>query len=179
MRKPTGRVSEIMVDQEPRVPIRVRKGTRADISDVVRINVEAFSPGIMNRLLYPNGMSDEGKSKFAATLTKIVEDAEAGSSDESKPRAHESFLAVAETVGDDAQSRPEVIAFAWWEIWRGPRSEGEWNVTEPVSAYSAEGANDEIMEAFIGGIRAMRRRNMRGDPGVCTWFASYVPSWVS
>jgi hypothetical protein len=121
----------------------------------------------MNKLLYPDGMSDQAKSKFAATLAKIVEDAEAGSSDDSEPKAYESFLAVAETVPEHNQSGPEVIAFAWWETWRQSRSEQEWNVTEPVSAYSAEGANDEIMEAFIGGIRAMRRRNMRGDPGIC------------
>ncbi|OIW34153.1 N-acetyltransferase-like protein [Coniochaeta ligniaria NRRL 30616] len=158
-----------MAGQNQRIPIRVRKGTRADINDVVRINVDAFGPGIMNKLLYPNGMSEEGQSKFAATMAKIVEDAEVGSSDDSKPKSYESFLAVAETVADEDQSTPapEVIAFAWWETWREPRSEEEWDVSEPVSAYSTEGANDEIMEAFIGGIRAMRRRNTRGDPGTC------------
>lgn len=156
-----------MASQKQQIPIHVRKGTRADIDNVVRINVDAFGPGIMNKLLYPNGMSDEGKSKFAATMAKIIEDAEAVSSSNSKLKAYESFLAVAETVPDGEQSSPEVIAFAWWEIWREPRSVEEWHVTEPVSAYSAQGANDEVMEAFIGGIRAMRRRNMRGDPGMC------------
>jgi len=160
-----------MAAQSQQSTIRVRQAARADIDDVVRIHVDAFSPGVMNRLMYPTGMSDDARSKLASTMVKIVEDAETGASDNnSKPKANESFLLVAETgsVGE-GDPRPEVVAFAWWDIWREPRLEEQWNVAQPVSAYTAEGANDEIMEAFIGGIRDMRRRNMRGDPGICEY----------
>jgi hypothetical protein len=156
-----------MASQSRQIPIRVRKATRADIDDIVRVNVDAFGPGVMNKLMYPHGMSDYAKSKFASSMIKIVDDAEASASDDSKPKAKQSFLLVAEIDSAEERSSPEVIAFAWWDVWREPRLEDEWNVPEPVSTDPAEGANDEIMEVFIGGIRAMRRRNMRGDPGVC------------
>ena len=167
-----------MAAQGQKSPIQVREATRADIDDVVRINVDAFSPGIMNRLMYPTGMSDDARSKLASTMVKIVEDAETGAGDSSKPKASESFLLVAETgSAGEGDARPEVVAFARWDVWRELRSEQQWNVVEPVSEYTAEGANDEIMEAFLGGIRGMRRRNMRGDPGICKYLMLALSTW--
>lgn len=156
-----------MADLNPRLPIQVRKATRADIDNIVRINVDAFSPGIMTQLMYPTGMSDDAKSKYRAGVTKLIEEDEANEIDNSKPKPKEAFIVVAETVPGELQTSPEVIAYASWGIWREPRKEEEWNVVEPVSAYTAEGANDDFMEAFMGGIHTLRRRNMKGDPGIC------------
>ena len=165
----TAKSSESMASPTQRLPIRIRKGTRADIDDVVRVENAAFGPGIMSRLMYPNGLSDDSRAKAAASLAKIFDDADVREqgSVSSKPKENESFLVVAETVPEGDESRPEVIAFARWDIWREPRKEEEWNVVEPVSAYTSEGANDEFVEAFLGGIHAMRRRNMKGDPALC------------
>jgi hypothetical protein len=122
----------------------------------------------MNKLMFPNGTSDSSKAKFVASMTKIVDDAEQNaSSEDSKARASESFLLVAETGPTEDHPGGEVIAFASWDVWREPRTEEQWNVAEPLSSYTSEGANDEVVEAFLGGIRAMRRRNMRGDPSIC------------
>jgi hypothetical protein len=157
-----------MSGQSQQTVIRIRKATRADIDDVVRIQADAFAPGIMNRLMYPNGMSEEARSKYGASSLKIVEESEARDAGTfSGPEDPESFLFVAEATPTDEQSRPEIIAFAHWEVYRKPRTEEEWNVREPADSYTSEGVNTEVMVAFIGGIREMRRQNMRGDPSIC------------
>lgn len=162
------------LSQKPQ--ISVRKATRADIDDVVRIYADAFGPGVMDKLMYPNGMTHEAKSKLTTSMIKTVDEAEASGRDDSKPKAKESFLIVAEIDRSEGQCSPEVIAFAWWTVWREPRPEEEWNVPDSPAAYTDEGVNAEVKGAFIGGIHDMRRRNMRGDPGICKCGASCTAS---
>lgn len=156
-----------MASPSQQIPIRVRKATRADIDDVVRVYVDAFGPGVMDKLMYPNGMSEEAKSKLAAPMTETVDNAVASGGDVSKAKAKETFLHVAEADFSEGRSNPEVIAFAWWDIWREPRLEEEWSAPDPPVPSTADGANKEVLEAFMGGIHDMRRRNMRGDPAIC------------
>jgi hypothetical protein len=158
----------------PSQKIRVRKATRADIGHVVRIHEEAFNPGIMNRLLYPNGMTEDVKSKLAAGVAKTFDDAEAvNDGNRSKPKPTETFVMIAEIVPEAGQpgAEPDVIAFATWTIRRESLPEAEWNVPPPMTVERwGEGARLDVVEDFMGGIHAMRRRRMKGDPAMCKHF---------
>jgi len=173
-----------MSSPSQKIPVQVRLATQADVDDLVRINDEAFRPGIISRLLYPNGMPDDAKAKMAAGLAEVIDEVRPGpgASHSSEPKAHENYVVVAEIIPQDEQAKPEVIAFARFEVWRKPRSETEWKAADPLSSPMAEGANNELAEAFMGGIREMRLRNMKGDPSICEYFASYCssgnPQWA-
>ncbi|KAB5518085.1 N-acetyltransferase-like protein [Coniochaeta sp. 2T2.1] len=158
-----------MSSPSQKIPVRVRLATRSDIEDLVRINDEAFSPGIISQLLYPTGMPDDAKTKMAADLAEVIDAAGTGANanHSSEPKAYENYVVVAEIVSQEEQSKPETVAFARFEVWRKPRSETEWKAAESLSSMKAEGANNELMDVFMGGVHEMRLRNMKGDPGIC------------
>lgn len=139
--------------------LRIRSATPSDIDAIVRIQNDAFGPGIMNRLMYPSGPSDAEKAKFATSLHQLIQ-APAGKVDgKFTSELGEAYLIVAQLIDSD-----EVIAFGIWNLFREPRSVEEWNVHVPMTG--EEGTNVEILEDFIGGLHAMRRKWMKGEPGL-------------
>jgi hypothetical protein len=156
-----------MVEQQ----IRIRSAVPADVPAIVDVHFTAFSQGPMTRTLHPGGVSAEARHKFGNSLfpSRPSDFVTAGEAivmvAELVPLSKESALLpeVAATRGAETQ----VIAFAKWTIHRQARREDQWNTEKAFTAEElGEGADVEVFDVFLGGLNRMRRRWMRGDPGI-------------
>ena len=151
--------------QPPRRRIRVRKATLADADALVKIDDDAFASFVMTRLMHPNGFTADAKAKFAASLFPPNR----AHGTPSKPDPRELIVMVAELLPEDPDddSRGEVVAFSKWVVTREPLPESVWNVAEPMTAETVgEGVDLGVFNTFIGGIHAMRRSWVKGDPSL-------------
>lgn len=141
--------------EQPR--IRVRRAVPDDVPDLVRIHFDAFGPGIMNRLMYPDGGSASARASFGKSFFP--------------PSPAGQPVPQVETVTMVAEMLPEeeIVAFAKWRLVKEPLPEETWDAAEePMTAEMlGEGVDVDVYRAFIGDLHRLRKRWMRGDPCVC------------
>jgi len=163
-----------MAASTPRPRIRVREAVPADAPAMVDIHYAAFGPSVMNALMHPGGVTEDARKKFMSSFFPSPDagDKPEGSEQAPKP-GPESISMVAELLRDaeDAPTAaPEIVAFSKWTLHKKERPEEEWNVHKEFTAEMlGEGASVEVVNAFIGGFKALRRKWARGDPhaGMC------------
>lgn len=144
--------------------IRVRKATPADKDAISDIHFDAFDDNVMSQLMYPNGPSDDSKAKFRARLfpdSPPKDDAKNG----------EGFLYVAELLPEDgpADGSGEVVAMAKWTLYREQRPEEEWKTEEFTATRDmfGEGAELDVVNAFIGEMHRVQRDLAKGEASLC------------
>ncbi|KAF3760925.1 hypothetical protein M406DRAFT_358399 [Cryphonectria parasitica EP155] len=167
--------------QKPR--ITVRRATPADAQDLASIHFDAFGPDVMDRLMYPGGVTDSARSQFCKDLFTLPYDinsnkdekpasatgAAATTTTTSSPAA-ENIVMLAELHHPEdgegaANPNPEIVAFAKWELIKEPLPEEKWNVVkEYTSEMLGEGVNVGVYTAFIGDLQRLRRKHLKGDP---------------
>lgn len=158
--------------------IRVRKAVLADADALVKIDDDAFASSVMTRLMRPNGPTADAQAKFAASLFPAA----TADGTPSKPDPRELIIMVAELLPEDPNdhSQGEVVAFSKWVVTREPLPESVWNVAEPFTAETVgEGVDLGVFNTFIGGIHAMRRSWVKGDPSLGEFFLHGVRrAWI-
>ncbi|KAL2137276.1 hypothetical protein VTI74DRAFT_5007 [Chaetomium olivicolor] len=142
--------------------IRVREATPADVDTMVDIHYAAFDDSIMNHLMYPRGISEDSRKKFAA---KILPQPSDGS--ESAGKKGESLLYVAEYLPEGAppDGPGEVVAFAKWLLQREQRPEEEWKADDFTATPETwgEGCDVDVVNAFIGEMTRKQRDHAKGE----------------
>lgn len=156
----------------PASRLRLRPATPADVPELVRIHFSAFGPGVMNRLMHPDGGSASARANFGKSFFPEPKGGAAGP----KPSPVEDIIMVAELVPDagagagagDRGAQPEIVAFAKWKLVKEPLPEEEACAEEaPMTAEQfGEGSNAEVYNVFIGGMHRLRQKWMKGDPGL-------------
>ncbi|KAL1868231.1 hypothetical protein VTK73DRAFT_3793 [Phialemonium thermophilum] len=159
--------------------IRVRDAVPSDVPEFVEIYEAAFGPGVMDRLMYPGGMSQDAKEKFSTGFAGYLLSPEGASAANAKSRSFDDYLKVAELLPDDnGNGGKKVVAFAKWHIRREPQPEEVWNVQREATAESlGEGANPEVHNQFIGGITRKRIEWTKGDPYVVLGLLATHPNY--
>ncbi|KAA8635336.1 hypothetical protein SMACR_01558 [Sordaria macrospora] len=147
----------MMVALNPR--IRVREAVPADAEAITNTIHDGFSVDAMHQLMYPNGVSDDSRRKFAARLFSPTPP---------RPNEGEKLIMVAELLPEGSDGPGEIVAFSEWTLFRNPRAEEEWNAKEEPRTQEqlGEGCNVQVFNAFIGGLHKKRREHMKGDPGL-------------
>lgn len=158
--------------------IRVREATPADVEALVDIHFDAFKDNVMDRLMYPHGVSEDSKRKFGARLFP-PKPSQRNDSPESAAQVPENLLYVAEYVSEEgAVDEPgEVVAFAKWQLHRTQQAEAEWKHGFPVTTETfGEGCDLSVVDAFIGEMNRKQRNHAKGEPALCkesdTWAAT-------
>ncbi|AEO70580.1 uncharacterized protein THITE_72721 [Thermothielavioides terrestris NRRL 8126] len=145
--------------------IRVREATPADVDTIVDVYFAAFDDNIMNQLMYPNGVSEDSKKKFGSSFRQP---AAAEGDAASAAKKGELLLCVAEYLpeGSSADGPGEIVAFAWWQLDRTPRTEEEWLNTPPFAATAESWGEDcdlSVVNLFIGGMTELQRKHAKGE----------------
>ncbi|SPQ18401.1 b69f7669-16fd-4477-8f2e-bb0d450bfff0 [Thermothielavioides terrestris] len=145
--------------------IRVREATPADVDTIVDVYFAAFDDNIMNQLMYPNGVSEDSKKKFGSSFRQP---AAAEGDAASAAKKGELLLCVAEYLpeGSSADGPGEIVAFAWWQLDRTPRTEEEWQNAPPFAATAESWGEDcdlSVVNLFIGGMTELQRKHAKGE----------------
>ncbi|KAL1864277.1 hypothetical protein VTK73DRAFT_6008 [Phialemonium thermophilum] len=158
-----------MTGASPR--IHVRRATKADADAILDIHFAAFLPSATNRLMFPNGVTPDARVKFGQSL--FPEEPATGDGAAQKPSGDsgpETIVTVAELLPDSGTEGDagEVIAFAKWVVYYEPRPREVWDAPRtPMTVETlGEGVNVDVYERFIGEVREMRKKWMKGEPGV-------------
>lgn len=143
------------VDLNPR--IRVREAVPADAEAITNTMMDGFSVDAMHQLIYPNGVSDESRRKFASRIFTPI-----------PPSEGEKLIMVAELLPEGSDGPGEIVAFSDWRLFRNPRTEEEWNIKEEPKTQEqlGEGCDVKVFNEFIGGLHRKRHEHMKGDPGL-------------
>ncbi len=159
-----------------RPQLRVRQATPADIDAAVDVHFAAFDDNVMNQLMYPGGVTADGKAKFASHLLPPPAAAAAAAEDETEaPEGDstktEAFLCVAEYVDPDAAADApgEIVAIAKWLLQRAPLPEEEWKKDRPAATTESwgEGCDVAVVDAFIGRMTRMQQEHAKGEAALC------------
>jgi hypothetical protein len=145
----------------PAPRLRIRRGTPEDAAACAQIHFEAFGPGVMGRLLNPNGVSEETRARFAGTIFPP-----AGTGAEQSRSAPEVIVMVAELV-DDEGGDPVMVAYSKWTLVREqqPREEWEKDSEKQMTAEQlGPGTNVAVYNEFLGGLQRMSSKWMKGEP---------------
>lgn len=150
--------------EAPAPRLRIRRATPDDAGAIAKIHFEAFGPGVMNKLMHPNGVSDDARAKFAGGIFPPP--------DKAADTSAEVIVVVAELLAEGSQADggtqepPAVVAFAKWKLFREaqPREEWEGGHHEMTEEQLGEGANAAVYNEFIGGLHRMKARWVKGDP---------------
>ncbi|KAL2280002.1 hypothetical protein FJTKL_12971 [Diaporthe vaccinii] len=86
----------IMSTEAPAPRLRIRRATPDDAGTIANIHFEAFGPGVMNKLMHPDGGSEDARAKFAGGIFPPPDKA-AGSSTEV-------IVMVAELLAEGSQA---------------------------------------------------------------------------
>jgi hypothetical protein len=148
--------------------IRVREATPTDVEAITDIHFGAFDDNIMNRLMYPNGVSEDSKKKFRTRLFPSNSPQVDGESDAA--RQPQTLLWVAEYFPEDAAAadKPgEIVAYSKWQLNRVQQTEGEWKKDSPATAEVwGEGCDLAVVDAFIGAMNRKQREHAKGEPAL-------------
>ncbi|KAI3399569.1 hypothetical protein diail_6208 [Diaporthe ilicicola] len=144
----------------PNPRLRIRRATPDDAGTIAKIHFEAFGPGVMNRLMYPDGVSESARANFAGSIFPPP-----GETDPSV----EVIVMVAELLPEggeaDGAQDPVVVAFAKWKLVKEAQPREKWEGHYEMSDEElGVGSNAAVYNAFIGGMHEMRQRWMKGDP---------------
>lgn len=149
----------------PAPRVRIRRATPNDARAIAKVHFEAFGPGVMNRLMHPDGVSDDVRVKFAGSIFPPTEKAA-----EEQPSA-EVIVMVAELEEDGRD--PAIVAFAKWKLVRDERPQEEWEKEgeEPMTEEQlGQGANAAVYNTFINGLHQMKKRWVKGEPHIREFF---------
>ncbi|KAK4129147.1 N-acetyltransferase-like protein [Parathielavia appendiculata] len=138
--------------------IRVREATRDDIGAIVDINFTAFDDNVMNRLMYPGGVTADVKAKYAS---KLFPQDNAGT----PANEGQTVLCVAEYLPEPTDGPGEIVAFARWLLQREPRTEAGWKAKEfnATTETWGEGCDVAVVNAFIGEMTRIQRDHAQGE----------------
>ncbi|KAL2264247.1 hypothetical protein VTK26DRAFT_9023 [Humicola hyalothermophila] len=144
--------------------ISVRAATPADVDAISDVNFAAFDDNVMNKLMYPNGITDELREKNRERfMPALVKD----DKPEDKKKGQE-LLYVAEywPPNSPADAPGEIIAMAKWTLYREPRTEEEWKADDfkATAERFGQGSNLAFIDAFIGGLNSKTQSHVKGDP---------------
>lgn len=145
--------------------LRIRKATPADVPDLVRVQYDAFGPGVMNRLMFPDGGSEDARAKFGKGLFP-----EEGEDDDLQPSSAASIIImVAELLPVAEGEQPEIVAYGKWRLVKEPVPEAKWSAEDkPLTAeVLGEGSRPDVFNAFIGSLHRMGKKWRKGDPILC------------
>ena len=146
--------------------LRVRQATSADIDAAVDIHFAAFDDNVMNQLMYPGGVTADGKAKFASHLLPAPPPAA-----EAPATKGEAFLCVAEYLPEDAPANApgEIVAFAKWLLQRVPLAEDEWKKDRSAATTESwgDGCAVAVVDAFIGKMTLMQQEHAKGEAALC------------
>ncbi|KAK4451414.1 puromycin N-acetyltransferase [Podospora aff. communis PSN243] len=144
----------------PKPQLRIRAATQADATTLAEIHSAAFGPDIISQLLFPGGITEDGKAKTAYWMFPPPDP-------DPKAATPERLIMVAELVPEDgpADAPGEVVAFAKWTLRRKPIPEEQWNADPPIEAgMLGEGSNIEVYKWFNGTLHRRFREIAQGDP---------------
>lgn len=153
--------------------LRVRQATSADIDAAVDIHFAAFDDNVMNQLMYPGGVTADGKAKFGShLLPPPVAAAEGGTeAPEGTSTKGEAFLCVAEYLPEDAPADApgEIVAFAKWLLQRAPLGEDEWKKDRSAATTESwgDGCAVAVVDAFLGKMTLMQQEHAKGEAALC------------
>lgn len=161
----------------PAPRLRIRRATPDDAGTIAKIHFEAFGPGVMNKLMHPDGVSEDARNKFAGSIFPPPDKA-------TDPSA-EVIVIVAELLAEDSQAvadgsqDPVIVAFAKWKLVREAQPREEWEVDHEMTEEElGEGANAAVYNEFIGGLHRMKRRWVKGGPCLReSAFPQYAADW--
>lgn len=146
----------------PAPRLRIRRATPDDAGTIARIHFEAFGPGVMNKLMHPDGVSDDARNKFAGGIFPPP--------DKAADPSVEVIVMVAELLAEGSEADggthdPVIVAYAKWKLAREAQPRKEWeSVHEMTQEQLGEGANAAVYNHFIGGLNRMKQRWVKGDP---------------
>lgn len=154
--------------------IRVRDATPADVETMVDIHFAAFGKSVMTRLMFPAGVSEDARAKFAASF---FPPAPAGDGAEPRPKNGQTLICVAEYLPEDgtADGAGEIVAFAKWTLYAEPRTEEEWkaDARKPTVEMYGEGVDLAAVDTFLGEFSRRRAEYAKDEPTFCKGFASW------
>ncbi|KAK2615479.1 hypothetical protein N8I77_002229 [Diaporthe amygdali] len=153
--------SRVMSTKVSAPRLRIRRATPNDAGTIAKIHFEAFGPGVMNRLIHPDGVSDSARANFAGAIFPPPEKA-------ADPFT-EVIVMVAELLPegneDDGGLNPVIIAFAKWKLVKEALPREKWDGHyEMTDEELGEGSNAAVYNEFIGGLHQMKQRCIKGDP---------------
>ena len=155
--------------------LRVREATPADVEAVVDVYFAAFDDNVMNQLMYPRGVSAEGRKKFGARLFPQPPSEDAGQGTKAKGQG---FLYVAEYLPDGASTDAsgEIVAFAKWLLQREPRPEEEWKKEDFTATAEAWGDDCDlgVVDGFIGVMNRAQSEHAKGEAALCKYLTLAV-----
>lgn len=145
----------------PAPRLRIRRATPDDAGTIAKIHFEAFGPGVMNKLMHPDGGSEDARAKFAGSIFPPP--------DKAADPSTEVIVMVAELLAEGSQADggqdPVIVAFAKWKLVREPQPREAWENRHDMTAEElGEGANAAVYNKFIGGLHEMKNRWVKGDP---------------
>ncbi len=152
--------------------LRIREATPADVDRLVDLFFAAFSSDPANKLMYPEGDSASAREKFASRMlspnTAAITGPGRGPNGQ-HPKAAEILVVVAElTATHEPEGKGgEIVAFSRWMWNKERREDWDWDYFQDLTVESmGEGANLEVANAFIGGLKELERKHARGDPNI-------------
>lgn len=135
---------------KPRV--EVRPATPVDVPSMYAIRRSAFASGPISRALYNNSEVPtavdiaHGERRIASEMT-----------------AEKNTYLVAVLANTSSQGGEAIVAYAKWVEYLQDRPAEEWNTPLEVSRESAgPDVNLAVVEAFSGGLREMKKREIGG-----------------
>lgn len=152
-----------MSTEAPAPRLRIRRATPDDAGTIANIHFEAFGPGVMTKLMHPDGGSEDARAKFAGGVFPPPDKA-AGSSTEV-------IVMVAELLAEGSQAEggqdPVIVAFAKWRLVRETQPKEEWEQRHDMTEEElGEGSNAAVYNTFIGGMHEMKKPWAKGDPAL-------------
>lgn len=150
-----------MSTKVPAPRLRIRRATPNDAGTIAKIHFEAFGPGVMNRLIHPDGVSESARANFAGAIFPPPEKA--------ADLSTEVMVMVAELLPegneDDGGLNPVIIAFAKWKLVKEALPREKWDGHyEMTDEELGEGSNAAVYNEFIGGLHQMKQRCIKGEP---------------
>lgn len=161
--------------EAPAPRLRIRRATPDDAGTIARIHFEAFGPGVMNKLMHPNGVTEDARAKFAGSVFPPADKA-ANTSTEVIVMVAELLAEGSEADGATHGPPATIVAFAKWKLVREPLPREEWEGHgEMTEEELGEGADAAVYNEFIGGLHRMKQRWVKGDPCLRELFSSPSP----
>ncbi|MCJ1283124.1 hypothetical protein MMC26_002451 [Xylographa opegraphella] len=128
------------------MPLVLQPIVEADMERATEIQNRAFSNGLWEQVVFPNGIS-------AAVTAIMVERA--------RKDFHDPNIVFWKVVDTDHDN--EMISFAKWYIYKQERPESEWNKPQERIDWGPD-VNNEALNEFVGALSEKRKKLMAGAP---------------
>ncbi|ROV96295.1 hypothetical protein VMCG_07733 [Cytospora schulzeri] len=122
------------MEPTPNQRLRIRRASPADGSAIANIKSEAFGPGVMYKLMHPDGGSETARTNFAKKYFPSPE--------HTVDPSVEIIVMVAELLSGQERRDPEIVAFAKWRLVKEPLPKEKWDVDYKITDEEiGEGSN--------------------------------------